>query len=500
MHAFGRGCIALITSGLLGLWACSSEEGGSSVNPPAGSGTGGLPGGASGSGNASGVPSSPQGGAPAGVGGSGVVVGISGATGSAGNAATCAGEITKAEQAPLDIFVMLDSSESMLESTGFGTTKWEDVATAMVSFFRDPGSAGLGVGLGYFPIPLDIEDRCTSDAQCGEGAPCVRKICLNILLELEIAYECRTDDDCDVGTDLPALCGSIGECSNLQPPENVCYLELADATCEGGTCAESGVCTRYVSCDATKYGTPAVPIAALPGNEAALFASLQQRVPLGRTPTAPALRGAVDQARSWAASHPGHRVVTLLATDGFPTECFADTVMSDADVIEEVAAAARNGVAVGVPTFVIGVFTTDDIQAGARTNMDTVARAGGTDQSFIIDSSGNVAMEFLTALNQIRGTSLSCDFQVPMADGSGRDVDYDKVNVELTADGTTTRIPRVLTVTACDQARGGWYYDVNPGMADPTRITLCPASCDALASAQNVAVNIELGCQSEIIE
>jgi len=500
MHAFGRGCIAVIAGGLLGLWACSSEEGGSSVAPPAGTGGSSSPAGASGSGNASGGPGPSQGGAPAGVGGSVVVVGISGATGTAGNAATCAGEITKAELVPLDIFVMLDSSESMLESTGFGTTKWEDVATAMVSFFRDPGSAGLGVGLSYFPIPLDIEDRCTSDAQCGEGAPCVRKICLNILIDFEIPYACGTDDDCDVGTDLTPFCSQIGECSNLQPPENVCYVELAEDTCPGGTCAESGICTRYVSCDATKYAAPAVPIAELPGNEPTLFASLQQRVPIGRTPTAPALKGAVDQARSWAASHPGHSVVTLLATDGFPTECFADTVMSDADVIEEVAAAARAGVTDGIRSFVIGVFTADDIQAGARMNMDTVARAGGTTQSFIIDSGGNVAMDFLSALNQIRGTSLSCEFQVPEADGSGRDVDYDKVNVELTADGATTRIPRVQNVAACDAVRGGWYYDVSPGMAEPTRIITCPASCATFSSAQNVSVQIELGCQSEIIE
>ena len=498
MHPFGRGCIALITGGLLGLWACSSEEGGGSVAPPAGAGA--LPPAANGGSSAGGPASSPQGGAPAGVGGTPVVVGISGATGSAGNAATCAGEVTQAELVPLDLFVMLDSSESMLETTGVGTTKWDDVATALVSFFRDSGSAGLGVGLGYFPIPLDIEDRCTTDAQCGEGAPCIRKICLNILLELEIPYECGNDDDCDVGTELPALCGSIGECSALQPPENICYLELADITCEGGTCGESGVCTRYVSCDAAKYATPAVPIAALPGNEAALFASLQQRVPIGRTPTAPALKGAVAEAQRWAESHPGHSVVTLLATDGFPTECFADTVMSEADVIEEVAAAARTGVGQGIKTFVIGVFTAADIQAGARRNMDTVARAGGTEQSFIIDSSGNVAMDFLTALNQIRGTSLSCEFQVPQADGSGRDVDFDKVNVEQTADGVTARIPRVQNLAACDAARGGWYYDVDPGMAEPTKITLCGASCQALSSAQNVSVQIELGCQSEIIE
>jgi len=499
MHAFGRRCIALVTGGLLGLWACSSDEEGSGVDT--GAGTGGQASvGVSGSGNSSGGPPTVQGGGPSGVGGSGVVVGISGATGSAGNAATCAGEITEAKLVPLDIFVMLDSSESMLEPTGFGSTKWNDVATALVQFFRDPGSAGLGIGLGYFPIQLDIDDRCTSDAMCGEGAPCVRKICLNILLELEIPYSCGSDDDCDVGTELPAFCSGIGECSVAQPPENVCYVELAEDTCPGGTCAASGICTRYVSCEASRYATPAVPIAELPGNEASLYASLQQQVPIGRTPTAPALKGAIDQAQSWAASHPGHRVVTLLATDGFPTECFADTVMSEADVIEEVAAAARAGVANDISTFVIGVFTAADIQAGARANMDTVARAGGTDQSFIIDSSGNVAMEFLTALNQIRGSSFSCEFQVPEADGTGRDVDYAKVNVELTSAGATTRIPRVSSAGACDPTRGGWYYDVEPSTAAPTRIITCPASCDALQNAQSGSVQIELGCQSEIIE
>ncbi len=499
MHAFGRGCVALTLCGLLFVWACSSEEGGSAVTPKGGSGGSELPAGNGGNG-VGGAPSPSQGGALPSLGGSGVVVGISGAAGSAGKGASCAGDITKAELVPLDIFVMLDSSGSMLESTALGTTKWQDVSMALGSFFRDPGSAGLSVGLGYFPIPLEIGDRCTSDAECGEGAPCIRRICLNVLLDLEIAYECASDDDCDVGTDLPPLCGTLGECSALQPPDNFCYTELADETCEAGTCAQSGVCSRYVSCDAARYAAPAVPIAALPGNEPTLSASLQLRVPVGSTPTAPALQGALDQARSWAASHPGHSVVTLLATDGFPTECFADTAINNDDLIEEVAAAARAGVTDGIRSFVIGVFSATDIAAGARTNMDTVARAGGTEQSFIVDSSGNVAMEFLSALNQIRGSSLSCEFQVPKADGSGREVDYDKVNVELTADGVATRIPRAQSVAACDAARGGWFYDVSPGTAEPNRIILCEASCAAISSAQNVSVEIELGCQSEIIE
>jgi hypothetical protein len=165
-----------------------------------------------------------------------------------------------------------------------------------------------------------------------------------------------------------------------------------------------------------------------------------------------------------------------------------------------VASIAEAGLAAGVQTFVIGVFTPqEDADFGAGMNLNTIAAAGGTDRAFIVDASQNVTMQFLEALNTIRGAKLSCEFQVPKADSTG-DVDFGRVNVDFSTGATTTRIPRVADQSACNATRGGWYYDVDPSVGEPTRIIVCPSNCETFQTADNASVQIELGCLTEIIE
>jgi hypothetical protein len=65
--------------------------------------------------------------------------------------------------------------------------------------------------------------------------------------------------------------------------------------------------------------------------------------------------------------------------------------------------------------------------------------------------------------------------------------------VRLTPDGGTPEVvPQVPTVGDCG-TEGGWYYD-NP--AAPTKILLCPASCELVQSVNQGAIEIVLGCQT----
>lgn len=48
--------------------------------------------------------------------------------------------------------------------------------------------------------------------------------------------------------------------------------------------------------------------------------------------------------------------------------------------------------------------------------------------------------------------------------------------------------------------RGGWYYDVNPATGTPTRVVMCPASCNRLKQGANQSVELLFGCRSSIIE
>jgi hypothetical protein len=62
---------------------------------------------------------------------------------------SCSAYVYEAEVVPADLYVMFDSSGSMDAAVG-GTKRIDAVRGALVEFVGDPGSAGLGIGLGVF--------------------------------------------------------------------------------------------------------------------------------------------------------------------------------------------------------------------------------------------------------------------------------------------------------------------------------------------------------------
>ncbi len=84
-------------------------------------------------------------------------------TGASGQA-TCASESRKGQVVPVDIFIMMDQSGSMLDDvTGPNGTmgvKWDFLKQAFTTFVQDPASAGIGVGIQYFPIPNVDDSSC----------------------------------------------------------------------------------------------------------------------------------------------------------------------------------------------------------------------------------------------------------------------------------------------------------------------------------------------------
>jgi hypothetical protein len=212
--------------------------------------------------------------------------------GSISDASACAAESKKAEQLPLDMYIMLDQSGSMTDPVSGGGTKWDAVTSAFKTFVNQPGTAGIGVGIQYFPLDAGASTcspTCASDADCGgQFFTCVFGLCIN--------------------------CVSGGD-----------------------------------SCNSADYAKPDVEIAALPAAAAAFTASINKHNPTNSTPTSAALQGAIDHAKAWGTQNPNHVVIDVLATDGDPTEC--DT---DLNNINAIAAAGVNGTP-KILTFVIGV-------------------------------------------------------------------------------------------------------------------------------------------------
>ncbi len=456
--------------------ACSASSSNASKGGSGGSGaaSGGTGGGSSGTGGS-------------GTGGTGIFnpdAGNSGGSGGLTEAGTCAGEVHKGELIPLDMYVMLDTSGSMLDTTASGTTKWDAIKQAFTAFLQDKQSDGLGVGIQYFPLTkAGVPDSCSSDAQCGVGAPCLLKSCTGVG---QVA-PCTKNPDCPV----LSQCAPLGQCSG-----NTAYVcQPVGGTCGNGmgACVQltTSYCVNSTSCLVGDYKKPAVPIAALPGAAPALISSINAQTPNGNTPTGPALQGAIDQAKSWATSHPTHTVITVLATDGLPTDCNPTDISSIAQL-------AKNG-AGGTPkidTFVIGVFGPSD--TASQTNLDTIAKSGGTKQALIVDTTKDVKQQFIDALNNIRGQALSCDFELP-APPEGGTLDYKKINIDYTdSSGNTQHLYRVDDKSQCDPQKGGWYYDVNPeDGGTPTKIIVCDSTCNTfkLSGGQ---VETSVGCQQKV--
>lgn len=78
-------------------------------------------------------------------GGGGIVLGGSG-TGGGPAFAECAKESAKADLRPLDLYIVLDRSGSMVG------VRWPAVSKALSAFVKDPGATGVGAGIQFFPL------------------------------------------------------------------------------------------------------------------------------------------------------------------------------------------------------------------------------------------------------------------------------------------------------------------------------------------------------------
>jgi hypothetical protein len=240
------------------------------------------------------------------------------------------------------------------------------------------------------------------------------------------------------------------------------------------------------SCNPTDYTKPAIEIAPLPGVASAITSSLSSHTnPNTATPTAPALQGAIQHATDWANAHPMDVTIVILATDGDPSECPIPT-NSTASLLAQVEAIAAAGVAQTpkILTFVIGVGT-------ETANLNGIAMAGGTGNAFIVDTSMDVAKQFLTALNKIRGAALGCQYKIPLPPDGGN-ADFTKVNVQFTPSGGKSEVvPYVPDKSKCPTSGNAWYYD---NASAPTEILLCSTTCGTVSTGGEL--DVLTGCQT----
>jgi len=531
--------------------ACSPSTGGNH-------GLGGDNGGSSGTSGANNCGGGTTGGVvgvggSAAMGGSVTVAGTgSGATSSAGTGGTdaCAAMFTPGMPVPVDVYVMLDISGSMLDpagGAGAATTKWAAVQSALAAFFSDASSAGLSVAIQYFPQRVaGVPEHCMADSDCLGAAPCLLNICQQFPDGMLVpcvpsadtndmapcsnvvrrdagpcmdgachlsGKKCATNTDCQTVDATLGRCVPYGNCeADATLSCGVANPGKAQAGCGAnggaGLClpAATSFCAHETVCEPGTYTAPAVDYLTLPDTANSLSTSVTAQKPIGDTPTLPALLGAIAHARARAAASVGHSQVVLLATDGMPTDCTTGREVSSEipAALDDVVGVATEGYTpaaatdASVTTFVIGVFAEGDMTA--QTNLDRIAKAGGSDHAFVISSGGDVQQQFLTALANIRKSRVGCEF-LPPPPPPGQMLDWNYVNVTVQSDSGNKELVNVAP-TGCTGMTDEWHYDCDirekNAMCKPTKLIACPKTCEDLGKQAASGVTVGLGCAIKV--
>jgi von Willebrand factor type A domain len=230
-------------------------------------------------------------------------------------------------------------------------------------------------------------------------------------------------------------------------------------------------------CSTGDYAFPVVPIGTLPGVAPSMLRAIAVQVLASGTPMTPALEGAHVYLRREQLSQPDHTGAVVIVTDGAPRDCGSTVPGTSA-----VAAAAIAGTP-SIKTYVLGV-------GPNLSNLNAIAQAGGTSQAYLVESGGEASL--LVALEAIRTSALSCEFVLPPVGGQ---LDVVRVSARLGMGGASMPVDQVASAQACaDQP--GWFYD-NPlvsGNAPPTKIVLCPASCDPLVQSTGNHLDVAINC------
>jgi hypothetical protein len=475
-------------------FGCSA---GLSGKPGSGGSTGTSTGGSGGSNASGGHGGSSSSGGSTGTGGSSSSGGSTGTDASLDGA--CAASTVGAQPVPLDLYFLMDSSKSMNDQTGAGTTKWVAVSSALDTFFTDGGSAGLGVALKYFP-----DEQAKAPATCSMTSDCTvsgtsygacdfRDTCVSSAASTTaVSPLCIDASTCGTQT-----CSRIKSCSD----GSYCAAgPTAPSTACAGCTDFPGYCHLRDICTPSQYATPNVALGTLPGAADGLKSSLMGHSPDGYTPTGPALGGAVMWAEQQQSSNPAHKVAIVLVTDGLPggfipgfppSECAPSDIPGISSIISGAATQTSP-----ILTFVVGIFNPASAEGMmAPANLKSLAQAGGTGDAVIIDVTGNtVTQQLHDALAKAQTKAIACSYAIPPSTG-GAGVDFNKVNVQfMGGSGTSTTVGHTSSSSACD--KGGWYYDVDPSSGTPTKIIACPTTCTQFNADVSGHVDIVLGCET----
>jgi hypothetical protein len=130
--------------------------------------------------------------------------------------------------------------------------------------------------------------------------------------------------------------------------------------------------------------------------------------------------------------------------------------------------------------------------ASGKTYTTLVNKTGGV-RAKLCDEAAAWGPFFDAVADAVVETSkLACEIAIP--DPGSEELDPAAVNVQIVADDVPTVLVKVAGAAACGPS-GGWYYDDD---AAPTKVLLCPASCDLAQSTVGLGktgrIEVLFGC------
>jgi len=134
--------------------------------------------------------------------------------------------------------------------------------------------------------------------------------------------------------------------------------------------------------------------------------------------------------------------------------------------------------------------------AAARPGLTYIELAGATMGQFYSICSADWTPLFDGLVRAVLSSSpIECAFDLPPPP-KGKTFDKDEVNVRFAANGSAD-ITILGRTTGKDQCKaGGWYYD---DAKAPKRILICDNTCTELRKEFDGAIEIQLGCETEVI-
>jgi hypothetical protein len=386
------------------------------------------------------------------------------------------------------------------------------------------------------PVSITCEspgDPCASNADCTGGTYCEPS--LSVCLPSSAGTPCDGPANCN-GQCIGGVCGCDGvahereltggpldiylvldrtssmgtDCSytpGTTPPQNskACYATyaLCDYVTQVMPPTETtfalGLMSLSNACDGSGYDPAVIAASQLPvATNSALVQRISDENFSGGFGTR--IEGALRGIATYTANHKtsGREMIGVLVTDGDATDCITNTT-SLASII------STHLTNTGIRTFVIGMTGATDatleqlgIAGGAAAHNDFCGTVTPPCHFWNVGNGDSGALEAALQAIAQQAAPLPCEVDISgLTPPPGEVLDYDKINVTLTENGTTTTIGRVNDMASCPANQPAWYYD-NPNA--PSRIILCPGACDAVSAAGSGAqLNVVAGCTGSVL-